>query len=117
MHPKDSDKEKKNQWIKFIGLLSSVIIGLVILISLVHKNNSVSEVKKEDKLKLETPMLHVNDGIYILEKAQKRAAEAEKRAWELSKKIDDINQTQIKIVEEFQQRINVLEKNSEVRRQ
>lgn len=119
MHPNhiDPNQEKKNQWITFIALLSSVVIGVIVLISFVHKDKSVSTSQKDEKLKFETPMLHVNDEKYILEKAQRRASDAEKKASELEQKIVDISQTQTKMVEEFQHRMGMLEKNMQAKRE
>ena len=118
MQPKhnSSSQERKSQWIKFIGLLLSVVTGIVVLVSITHRNNSVA-VTQNEKLKFETPLLHVNDGSVILEKAQKSASDAGKKATELEQKLADISQSQAKMVEEIQHRMDMIEKNVQGKQQ
>jgi conjugal transfer pilus assembly protein TraB len=113
----NSKQEQTIQWIKLFGLLLCVVIGVLALILIMHKNDPINPSQKEEKAKLETPMLHVNDGVVILEKAQKKAADVEKKAIELEKQIVAISQAQIKAMDDMRQRMDMLEKTSQGKQQ
>lgn len=113
----DPNQEKRVQWIKFVGLLMCVIIGVLILILISHKKNSISATQQDKKSTFETPFLHVNDGTVILEKAQKKASDAEKKASELEQKLLEISQAQTKAAEDMRHRMDMLEKNNQGKQQ
>lgn len=111
----NTKQEAKKQWIRFGLLLGGVCAGIYLLIVLMHQNNADIKNKAEDKPKLETPLLHVNDGSVVLEKAQKRAKDAETKASELEQKLNEVVDNQTKAVDEMQKRMEAMEKNLQVK--
>lgn len=106
----DSRKEKRKQWMKFSVVFTSVVIGVLLLIAIAHHKNVAPMVKEEVKTDFATPLAKVDDETVILEKAQKRASDAEKKASELEAKLAEQDKTQTKMVDEVMHRMDALEK-------
>lgn len=108
-----SQQEKRTQWLILFLMLACFIIGIFVLILLKNKTMTHSSTQEDSKVILETPMTHINDETYILEKAQKKAADAEKRLAEIDKKLTDMKMMQANVTEEVKQRMEMLEKGSQ----
>lgn len=106
----NSNDEKNKQWIKLIAMIALISFGVILIILMRHHQTKVTQTKVETT-KFETGLNHINDRDSILEKAQRRAQEAENKAQELEEKLLETSKAQMKMIEEMQQKMDLLENN------